>query len=54
MHPIVEYVYDWAAFFSECVYSEVEGVTTAREFVLRLRESDGGTWPILATAQHSG
>ena len=43
MHPFLEYVHDWADFFSECIYENVEGITTAREFILRKRD-DGGVW----------
>lgn len=38
----MEYVHDWSALFADCVYDSVEGVNTAREFVLRLRPSDKG------------
>ena len=43
VHPFLEYVHDWADFFSECIYDNVEGITTAREFILRKRD-DGGVW----------
>ena len=46
VHPFIDHVHDWAKFFSECIYDEVEGVTTAREFILRKRD-DGGAWRLL-------
>ena len=37
----MQYVHDWAGLFEDCIYADVEGVNTAREFVLRQWE-DGG------------
>ena len=37
VHPLVEYVHAWDQFFSDCIYTSVEGITTAREFILRER-----------------
>ena len=41
VHAMVEYVHNWAGFFEDCIYTNMTGVTTAREFILRQRD-DGG------------
>ena len=41
VHAMVEYVHDWAGFFEQCIYNNLTGVNTAREFIIRERE-DGG------------
>ena len=43
VHPFLEYVHEWAGFFSDFIYENVQGITTAREFILRKRD-DGGAW----------
>eukprot|EP00965_Chrysotila_dentata_P139784 4621252-Pleurochrysis_carterae.AAC.1 len=45
VHPLVEYVHDYAAFFEECIYHEVKGINDARVFVLKER-ADGGARPL--------
>jgi hypothetical protein len=44
VHPFLEYVHDWASFFSDCIYEDVVGINTAREFIMRQRD-DGGAPP---------
>eukprot|EP00965_Chrysotila_dentata_P021965 726867-Pleurochrysis_carterae.AAC.3 len=41
VHPLVEYVHDWSSFFSDHIYDHVEGITEAREFIIKERD-DGG------------
>ena len=41
VHAIVEYVHDWARYFEQCIYDNVTGVTTAREFIIRERDDSG-------------
>eukprot|EP00965_Chrysotila_dentata_P208942 6184987-Pleurochrysis_carterae.AAC.1 len=41
VHPLVEYVHDYAGFFNDCIYDRVEGINDARIFILRERD-DGG------------
>ena len=42
VHPFLEYVHDWAEFFADCIYEHLQGITSAREFIMRMRD-DGGT-----------
>ena len=44
VHAFLEYVHDWARFFSDCIYEDVVGINTAREFIMRQRD-DGGAPP---------
>ena len=44
VHDFLEYVHDWATFFSDCIYEDVVGINTAREFIMRQRD-DGGAPP---------
>eukprot|EP00965_Chrysotila_dentata_P254658 6211951-Pleurochrysis_carterae.AAC.2 len=46
VHPLVEYVHDFASFFTDVIYDSVEGINDAREFVIRERD-DGGMRPTL-------
>ena len=46
VHGLIEYVHDWAGLFAECIYDAVEGINSAREFLIRERE-DGGVCPSL-------
>eukprot|EP00965_Chrysotila_dentata_P054970 1824810-Pleurochrysis_carterae.AAC.1 len=41
VHPITTYVHDWASFFRNTVYDNTDGITTARNFILKKRD-DGG------------
>eukprot|EP00965_Chrysotila_dentata_P122993 4065112-Pleurochrysis_carterae.AAC.1 len=41
VHPLVEYVHDWASFFKDQIYDAVEGINDAREFIIKERD-DGG------------
>eukprot|EP00965_Chrysotila_dentata_P173026 5709898-Pleurochrysis_carterae.AAC.1 len=38
---IVEYTHDWKLFFKDCIYSDLAGITDAREYIIKQR-SDGG------------
>ena len=38
VHDFLEYVHDWASFFADCIYDEVVGINTAREFIIRERD----------------
>lgn len=42
IHPLVEYVHDWKAFIDATVYRNVVGINSAREFIIRKRDGDGG------------
>ena len=44
VHDMVEYVHDWSAYLAECLYDSVEGIKTAREFVIKLRPTDSGVY----------
>jgi hypothetical protein len=33
VHDFLEYVHDWASFFTDCIYENVVGINTAREFI---------------------
>ena len=41
VHPFLDHVHDWAEFFSDCIYDELLGINTAREFILRKRDDNG-------------
>eukprot|EP00965_Chrysotila_dentata_P234325 6200101-Pleurochrysis_carterae.AAC.1 len=38
VHPLVEYVHDYSAFFADTIYDRVEGINDAREFIIKERE----------------
>eukprot|EP00965_Chrysotila_dentata_P003335 108809-Pleurochrysis_carterae.AAC.1 len=42
VHPITTYVHDWASFFRNTIYDKTDGITTARNFILKKR--DGGSF----------
>eukprot|EP00965_Chrysotila_dentata_P260345 6213872-Pleurochrysis_carterae.AAC.2 len=42
VHPIMRYVHVWASFFRNTNYDNTDGITTARNFVLKERD-DGAT-----------
>ena len=46
VHQFLEYVHDWADFFSECIYDSVHGLNTAREFIIRERADGGAQRPM--------